>query len=190
MKLSKSTIYIAGNVWLLLIILLMPICSKAQSLDNLQWGATDDGLQLSISKIASGKTNFPEFQVALRNVGEKDTTVNLGVMLANGKKQEPDKIKFILTDANGKTHQFNFGSVIMMVDGRLDDFIVPLRAGSMYTLKFSSDESTAQLLAGKYKITAEFEGIGANLTNLDTQGIKLMNFWLGKLKSNELTVER
>ena len=197
MKLSKSIILKVAGICLLFSILLLPISSKAQSPDNLQRGATVNGLQMSISTVASSKTNVPEFQVALRNVGEKDTTINLGIMLANGKKQEPDKIDFILTDANGKTHKFDFGSV-MIVAGRVDDFIVPLRAGSIYTLRFSSEhfyssganESVSQLLSGKYKITAEFEGSGANHTNLDTPGVKLMNFWLGKLQSNDLTVER
>lgn len=179
-----------AGICLLFSILLFPVSSKAQSLDNLQWGASVDGLQMSISKVASSRTDFPEFQVALRNVGEKDTTVNLGIMLANGKKQEPDNINFILTDADGKNHQFIFGSTVMVIAGRVDDFIVPLRVGSIYTLRFSSDKSTAQMLKGNYKITATFEGSGANNTNLDTPGVKLMNFWLGNLQSNALAVER
>lgn len=197
MKHSKTKLFIALSIFLFSSILLLPISSKSQSLDNLQWGATVNGLQMSISTVDSGKASVSEFQVALRNVEEKDTTVNLGIMLANGKKQEPDKISFILTDANGKIHKFNFGS-IMMVTGRVDDYIVPLRNGSTYTLRFSSEhfyslgnnESVAKLFTGNYTITAQFEGSGANHANLDTPGIKLMNFWLGKLQSNVLTVER
>ena len=37
---------------------------------------------------------------------------------------------------------------------------------------------------------AEFQGTGAKLVNLDMPAIKLMNFWLGKVQSNVLTIER
>ncbi len=52
MKLSKSIIHTAGSICLLFIVLLIPVCAKAQSLNDLQWGTTVDGLQLSISQIA------------------------------------------------------------------------------------------------------------------------------------------
>jgi hypothetical protein len=39
-------------------------------------------------------------------------------------------------------------------------------------------------------LTAQFEGTGARTANLDMPGMKLMNFWLGKVESNRLTIER
>jgi hypothetical protein len=82
------------------------------------------------------------------------------------------------------------------VAGRLDDYVVPLRAGSTYTLQLSLNQFWCQetkefsipLLSGKNYLTAQFEGSGANAINLDMSGIKLMNFWLGKVESNTLMV--
>lgn len=84
----------------------------------------------------------------------------------------------------------------MYIAGRVDDYLVALRAGSMYTVKLSlnqfyspdTKEFELKVPAGKYLITANFEGHGAQAVNLDTQGIKLMNFWLGKAQSNVLTI--
>ena len=183
---------------LLLIILILPLSSNAQSVDDLQWGTAVDGLQMSISRIKDADPKVPSFQVALRNVGEKDIILNLGAMLANGKMQEPDALSFIITDANGRTLRAHFAGV-WSVDGRVDDYIVPLRAGSMYTLRLSSRSfalpidnmfiAPRLLSSGNSTIMAEFDGGGAKATNLDTPGLKLMNFWTGKLQSTVLKVE-
>ena len=195
MKLSKNVILNAVVICTLLSILLSPMSSKGQSCDNPQWGVPVDGLQMSISIADSGKANVPEFMVALRNVGEKDSILNLGIMLGNG-VQEPD-IWISITDANGKPHKFQFAS-IMMIEGRVYDYIVRLRAGSTYTLKLSSEhfylldtlgnsESISKLLSGKYMITAHYDGRVTESGNPDT---RLMGFWPGKLQSNVLRVEK
>lgn len=83
------------------------------------------------------------------------------------------------------------------IAGRVDDFIVPLRAGSLYRIGVSLDHywSTAtkefglKLARGRYRIEARFEGQGAQHENLDTPGIGLLNYWKGMLRSNSLAVE-
>jgi len=136
--------------------------------------------------------------VALRNVGDHDVTLNLGSMMANGKVQLPDYINLTFTDAQGKTRVFKFADKkYSYVAGRLDDYVVPLRIGSMYTLKVRMDEFWCQetkelairLLPGKNRMTAQYEGRRAKLVNLDMGAIKLMNFWLGKVESNTLEIE-
>jgi len=47
-----------------------------------------------------------------------------------------------------------------------------------------------KLLSGRNQLTAQFEGSGAKHINLDMPAIKLMNFWLGKVQSNILVLER
>jgi hypothetical protein len=154
---------------------------------------------MSISIDDSRKTDVTQFQVALRNAEEKDFTLNLGIMLANGKVQLPTRISFNVTDNTGKIRRFDFSDPKhVSVAGRVDDYIVPLRANSIYTLIIRSDQLWSpdskdfglKLAPGKYQITAQFEGSGAKAVNLDTPGIKLMNFWTGKLQSNALAVER
>jgi hypothetical protein len=164
--------------------------------DDLQWGQPSDGVQMSLS---SADSHGSDFQVAFRNVGDHDTTLNLGSMMANGRVQLPNYISLNFTDAQGKMRVFRFADKNHSgVAGRLDDYVVPLRAGSMYTLTFTLDqfwcheteEFEIPLLPGRNLLTAQFQGSGARLVNLDLPAIKLMNFWLGKVGSNTLTVER
>ena len=75
---------------------------------------------------------------------------------------------------------------------------MPLRAGSTYTLQFTLDqfwcnetkEFAIKLLPGRNYLTVRFEGTDARLVNLDMPAIKFMNFWLGKVESNTLSLER
>ena len=102
-------------------------------------------------------------------------------------------------DANGGGVSRNFfDRRYPAVAGRLDDYIVPLRAGSSYTLMLSlnqfwspgTNEFGLKLFPGKNHITAQFEGGGAKTSNLDVPGLKLINFWLGNLQSNVLVIDR
>ena len=164
---------------------------SSRTADEMQWGKPSDGVQISLS--SSDPTGL---QVAFRNVGDHDVTLNLGSMMANGKVQLPDEINIDFTDAQGRSRVFKFRDKKHAgVAGRLDDYVVPLRAGSMYTLKLGLDEfwcpETEEfeipLLPGKNQLTGRFHGGGARISHSD---IRLMNFWLGDVESNTLTVER
>ena len=167
-----------------------------RTVDNLQWGQPSDGVQISLSSTDANGSNL---QVAFRNVGDHDVTLNLGSMLANGRVQLPNDVNINFTDAQGRSRVFKFADKKhSFVAGRLDDYVVPLRVGSMYTLVLSLDqfwcpetkEFEIPLLPGKNQLTGRFHGSGARLGNLDMQSIKLMNFWLGNVESNTLTIER
>jgi len=199
MKAQNPIVLSAIFTCLFLSFFLSSASSRGQSLGNLQWGATIDGLQMSISLADSRHTGISEFRVALHNAGEKDVTLNLGMMLANGKVQLPTRISFNVTDSTGKIRRFGFSDPKHgFVAGRVDDYIVPLRANSIYTLIIRSDQLWSpeskdyglKLAPGKYQVATQFEGSGAKAFNLDKPEIKLMNFWIGKLQSNALGVER
>jgi hypothetical protein len=136
--------------------------------------------------------------LALQNVSEHDLTLKLGVTMANGKIQLPDRIAIKFTNAQGNTRIFKFADKRYSgVAGRLDDYVVPLRAGSTYTLVLKPDQFWCQetnefsiVLSGDNQLTAQYEGATANAVNGDMAGIKLMTFWLGKIESNTLTVHR
>ncbi len=134
------------------------------------------------------------FRLSLENTGVHDIVLNLGMMLANGKVHLPDAIRLILTDAKGKSRELHFSDRrYPFVGGRIDDYSVPLRAGSSYSIKVSlndywspdTKEPRLNLPPGEYRIRADFTGSGARYVNLDTQGMKLMNFWRGTLRSDE-----
>ena len=175
---------------------LTPSSTCGQTLEAPHWGQPTEGVLMSLS---SNDSIGSDLIVALRNVGDHDVTLNLGYMMANGKVQLPDHISLNFTDAQGKTRTLKFADKKHpFVAGRLDDYVVPLRVGSMYTLKLTLDqfwcpetkEFEIRLLPGKNQLTAQFQGSGATRVNLDMPGIKLMNFWLGKVESNTLVIER
>jgi hypothetical protein len=159
--------------------------------ETTQWGVAVDGVQMSLGTTGSN------LQLALRNIGDRDVTLNLGVMLANGKVQLPNRVNLTFTDAQGKTRLFKFADK-RGVFGRVDEYVVPLRAGSTYTLQFALDqfwcyetkEFSIPLLAGDNYLTAQFEGAGANGGSSDMAGLRLMNFWIGKVHSNTLILRQ
>ncbi len=160
-----------------------------------QWGLATQGLQMSISTTGKDKVGNPEFQVAFRNVGEQDVALNLGIMLANGKVQLPDNVRLSLTDVNGRVRELHFSDKKHPgVAGRVDDYVVPLRVGSVYMLKLplsqfwspNTNEFTLELKPGKYQISAQFEGGKAK----HDSGRFIMSYWEGKLQSNTLKFEQ
>ncbi|MEP6903300.1 MAG: hypothetical protein ABJA66_16350 [Actinomycetota bacterium] len=193
MKARKITFVCLICVSLFLGNFLTAASSKDKSPDKLEWGTPVDGIELSVSAAASQKAEIPEIQLELQNTGDKDITLNLGTILANGKAQLPDSFSLDITDANGKIRSFEFfDGKYAAIAGRVDDYILPLRAGSIYTLKigldkfYSSKENLigSKLPVGKYQINAHFNGDDTNIISSE------MIIWHGKLQSNTLAFEK
>ncbi|MBL7043046.1 MAG: hypothetical protein ISR77_30720 [Pirellulaceae bacterium] len=151
-----------------------------------------EGLELSILSVSADSNDPIRLKVVFENVSDRDIVLNLGMMLANGKVQLPEEIRLTLTDESGRSRQLHFSDRRYPgVSGRVDDYIVPLRAGSAYTLNLSlrdywcpkSKEFTLELKPERYTVRAEFTGKSARHLNSDTEGLEFMPFWTGKLKS-------
>lgn len=98
------------------------------------WGKPKDGLRIGIVKAGtapggSGQAHLPELpagngrmqlSVALENIGKDDLVLNLGIMLANGKKQLPYAVHLILTDAAKKTRVLHLHLKMPGIAGRVD----------------------------------------------------------------------
>lgn len=164
------------------------------------WGSATAGLRMAISLVTerTEPAETPKFHIVIENIGDSDVVINLGSMLSNGKVMFPDAVRMVLTDSQGATRELQyFDRRYPGVAGRVDDFIVSLRAGSLYAIRVSLDQywSSAtkefglKLPRGRYRIEARFEGQGARFLNLDTPGIALLNFWKGTVRSNSLTFE-
>jgi hypothetical protein len=168
--------------------------TSGDSLATRPAGAADDGLQMSLSILPSGSRTGPALEVAFQNVGEQDFCLNLGVMLANGKVQLPTEIHLTLADGSGKSRELDFA--LPGVAGRLDDYEVPLRAGSSYTLKLQLDQfispATGEFeparVPGRHEISAWFQGKGTD--GYLMPDVKLMNFWKGRVQSNVILIEK
>ena len=159
------------------------------------WSPATDGMRMAISVVKPGIATQPdiEFYLAFQNIGSKDFVLNLGMMLGNGKVQEPDAIRLMLTDPNGQTRGFQC-SKVRAIGGRVDDFLAALPVGATYVLRLNLNQycciaPVVKLTAGRYRIAAQFKGRGAQFVNLDTPGIRLLNFWMGSVQTNPLEFE-
>jgi hypothetical protein len=168
------------------------VAAQASQTGLTAWGTSTTGLRVGMS---ADPTNQPatqvQFKVVLENTGTSGFMINLGQMLGKG-AMLPEAVRLTLTDPTGHARELKFfDRRYPGVAGRIDDYIVALRAGSSYAFATSLDqywcpatkEFTLTLAPGRYQVSASFEGRGAEFTNLDTPGIALMNFWRGTVRS-------
>lgn len=165
----------------------------------------DDGDERSEAKAVEGlriRLQLPEAEkdkktplvceVVLENVGDKDLNVNLGSSLANGRSHHPTALRLHALSEGAKARTLVYS---MRVAGRLDPFVVPLPAGSSYTLripfaKFTDSETgeSIDLTAKEYRIVAQLVGEPVTNPNRDAQAQALMPYWQGKASSHELPI--
>jgi hypothetical protein len=159
------------------------------------------GLKLSLTLLASGRAipEQPEFRVGFENVGDHDIALNLGWMLANGKFQIPYGVSLRLTDGQGKTRELVYWDRQHSgIGGRVDDYVVPLRVGSTYTVRLvlrdfycrETNEFDLRLAPGKYRVDARFKGGGTVIPNKDMAGLQFLPFWQGTVWSNLVSLDR
>jgi hypothetical protein len=184
-----------GIGWVLLSLSSAGAVDKTAKADEA--GTAVTGLRMSLSATGSATAGDLDFRLALENVGERDLTLNLGMMLANGKPLRgralfPTNIRLELTDAAGKTRELQYMGP--NVAGRVDDYAVQLRVGSSYTLRVPynqfwfpvGQQSALELEAGDYQVRARYEGSGA----MHDSGKFILNYWQGDVRSNAVTIRR
>lgn len=150
---------------------------------------------LPMSLVATRKAGQAELEVTFRNVGERDTLLSLGEMLGGGSKQIPSRVRFIMINAAGKKSELVIPQ--SRVRGSLEEYRVPLRAGSTYSLKFKlhelrlskTYELASELKPGKYRVFAQLVGMGEKARNWGQKNIALMNYWKWAFQSNAATLE-
>ena len=155
-------------------------------------GAAVNDLQLTIAPSTARSAQAPhiDFDIALRNTGDSELELNLGTIV--GRVVQPDAIRLILTEPGGEIHELQYFSRAAGVAGRIDDYIVALRAGSVYTVRISladycrsaTGDTNAKLPNGHYKIAAQLAGRLATHHNFDTRPAVLRNLWSGVAYSN------
>lgn len=98
-------------------------------------------LKMSIRVTAPGSTESLRLHVTFENVSDKDTVLNLGMMIGNGRVHMPDAVRLILIDSGGSLRELHFSDKRGGIAGRVDDYIVPLRTGSSYMISDAHTES-------------------------------------------------
>jgi hypothetical protein len=160
-------------------------------------GPAVEGLRLSLSIVRKDEAGSPVFQLEFENVGRQDVMLNLGMMLANGKPLTgtalyPTNLRIHLTSLAGTTRELHY--VAPRVAGRVDDYNVPLRVGSTYTLSMplsqfwcpATGEIPLELHPGEVQASARFEGGGA----AHESGKFILNYWRGTVRSNAVPLKQ
>lgn len=183
-----------------------------------EWGQAENGLQMSIYPAQEDRESLTAFRyrVEIRNVGKKDLLLVLGGMLANGRKQYPDAVRVLLTNAQGKTLDCGIPGPAA-VSGWVGPFIVPLPVGASFLLPVDLKEWTSNwtwcstprvqdplltFTPGKYALRARYSastvrgdywppnpGSPSPVQTPDEilwGGIILMPKWLGSVTSNQI----
>jgi hypothetical protein len=160
----------------------------------LTWGDVVNGLQMTIylDGTESPRMKVPKFRVELRNAGDSDLILNLGSMLANGKKQYPDAVFLTLTDAQGTSRRLDLIEPAGIA-GRLDPFVVPIPVDATFSIPVdldkcfaaASNERDYKLMPGTYSLKAGFIGKGVS-HDFD---LLLASYWNGTVTSNQLRFE-
>ena len=181
-------------------LLLLGGLSAAQKPTTQTWGEAVGGLQMAIylDQAEGVPSKAPKFRVEFRNVGQNDLVVNLGKMLANGKRQYPNAVVLTLTDAQGKSRRLDLREPFV-IGGRVDPFVVPIPVGATFSLPMDLDKYWAaaskefdyKLKPGTYSLETQFTGrsVSQQEANLDVKGIALMPYWTETVTSNQLRFE-
>jgi RNA polymerase sigma factor (sigma-70 family) len=151
------------------------------------WGTPLKGLRVGLYRTEAKGNGKARLMVVLENVGTDDLVLNLGLMLANGKKQIPMAVRLIFTGADSKKHILKWN--VLDSSGRVDPFVVPLPAGSRYSTICRDPEKVIDRLApGRYRVRAEFvgEAVRRKEVNDDAAGLALMTYWTGTIQSEDL----
>ena len=145
----------------------LDVSSVASKASVQTWGDMVSGLQMRIylDQGESVQVKIPKFRVELRNAGESDLTLNLGIMLDSGRKQYSTAVFLNLTDAQGKSRRLDLIGP-PGVAGRVDTFVLSLPVGATFSMLVDLDKYFAAAskeydykpTPGTYSLEAQFIG--------------------------------
>lgn len=126
----------------------------AQNPNAIAWGRTVDGLQirLSLDQAEARQSKSPKFRVELRNSGEKDLLLNLGVMTRNGEQQYPTALSLIIVDAQGESRLLELKIPLQVRDAGRETLTLPLSVGATFSVPVDLDDYWAPTFKGFYTL--------------------------------------
>lgn len=152
MKRSKETHKVVSVV--LATTLLWAGGLAAQNPNAIAWGRTVDGLQirLSLDQAEARQSKSPKFRVELRNSGEKDLLLNLGVMIRNGEQQYPTALSLTIVDAQGESQLLELKIPLQVRDAVRETLTLPLSVGATFSVPVDLDDYWAPTFKGFYTL--------------------------------------
>ena len=151
---------------------------------------TEPDPQPNISLMLDCGERPDEVVLSIRNAGEADTAVLLGIVIANGRWHVPRELMVELKRAGQEIEQLVYRSPAGIA-GRIDHWIVglPVRSTFRLTLRptdFVSISSTPRS-AAPIELTARLTGraVTSDL-NPDMKGMQAWRLWTGTVTSNSV----
>jgi hypothetical protein len=155
-------------------------------------------LQLALVRVQDTSARHL-FRVELRNAGDQPLILYLGSMLADGRKQYPDRIHLLLTGFRDKLIELDMQPLGRAVGlrGQLVPMPVPLPVGATFAFPVDLEDYYApketiwdlDLPPGRYALSAEYTGVGiperAPNPAYPTATVNLP-YWSGTVNSNTL----
>lgn len=148
-------------------LLLLGGLSVAQEPKAKDWGSPVDGLQMRIYlDPATGQSKVRKFKVELRNVGEKDLLLNLGIMSRSGEQLYPTAVSLILVDSQKLFQLIELKRSLPDSAAEKETLYLPLPVGATFSFPVdlndywavNSKEFDYKLKAGTYWLAAHLNG--------------------------------
>jgi hypothetical protein len=138
---------------------------------------------------------WPSAQVTIQNAGEKDLLVPLGII--NNTKAYADKLKLVLTTADGKHPRVIFTGIPGVISGRLGTLVVPLLSGASYTVRMPMDkyfvldgsEKLAAFCSRSCQIQVEMETKNVVCSPYGYPNPNMLTCWQDTLLSNAIMLD-
>ena len=132
-----------------------------------------------------------DIYLSLQNIQDADTTVLLGIALANGRWYVPRELVVELKRrGSGEFEDLAYRTPSALA-GRLDHWIAPLPVGATFTLRLRANEfvsTTSTNTSGppeELRVRLTGRAIAGDLSN-DMGGLKTWRLWTGQALSNTL----
>jgi hypothetical protein len=153
-------------------------------------------LRLEATFLGFAANCVPEFRVTVENLGTSDTFVPLGTLLNGGRRQIPDNLTFRLRERDFEGDQRTYGWQPYNVGGTVHDALVPLGAGSGYSMRLSANTFTTGSAAGMVLFRPPRDGAGysfalrGKLYRDPEETLRILNppVWQGELSAAEVWV--
>ena len=122
-------------------LLLLGGLSVAQEPKAKDWGNPVDGLQMRIylDQAGTGQSKVPRFKVELRNVGEKDLLLNLGIMTRSGEQQYHSAVSLILVDSQRLFQFIELKRSLPASEAGKETLYLPLPVGASFSFPVDLD---------------------------------------------------
>jgi hypothetical protein len=142
--------------------------SVAQEPKAKDWGNPVNGLQMRIylDQTATGQSKVPRFKVELRNVGENDLLLNLGIMSRSGEQLYPTAVSLILVDSQRLLQLIELKRSLPDTAAEKETLYLPLPVGATFSFPVdlnnywavNSKEFDYKLKPGTYWLAAHLNG--------------------------------